>query len=118
VEPKAMNAATTCAVMVESADALDSVEAIAAVPGVDCLFIGPYDLALTLGTTVDALLDDDSHDAALTRIAAAAADHDLFVGAFGGAPAYAERFAGRGITCRVVATDLWLHDAGVAAALG
>ncbi len=118
VEPEAMNAATTCAVMVESADALDSVEAIAAVPGVDCLFIGPYDLALTLGTTVDALLDDDSHDAALTRIAAAAADHDLFVGAFGGAPAYAERFAGRGITCRVVATDLWLHDAGVAAALG
>ncbi|HLL62640.1 MAG TPA: aldolase/citrate lyase family protein [Propionibacteriaceae bacterium] len=116
-DPTALNAVTTCAVMIESADALDQVEAIAAVPGVSCLFVGPYDLALTLGTTVDALLDDDAPGSPLARITAAAADQGLFVGAFGGVPAYAARFAGRGIGCLVVATDLWLLEAGAAAAL-
>jgi 4-hydroxy-2-oxoheptanedioate aldolase len=118
VEPEEANARTTCAVMIESADALDQVEAIAAVPGVGCLFVGPYDLSLTLGTTVDAVLEDDSSGSPLTRILAAAADNGLFVGAFGGAPAYAERFAARGISCLAVATDLWLVEAGVSAALG
>jgi len=117
-EPEALNAATTCAVMIESADALDQVAAIAAVPGVNCLFVGPYDLALTLGTTVDALLDDDAPGSALAQITAAAADQGLFVGAFGGVPAYAGRFAERGISCLVVATDLWLLEAGAGAALG
>ena len=116
-EPEVANAQTTCAVMIESAAALDQVEAIAAVPGVDCLFIGPYDLSLTLGTTVDLVLDDDSPGSPLARIRSAAADHGLFVGAFGGAPAYADRFARRGITCLVVATDLWVLNAGIAAAL-
>ncbi len=118
IEPEPANARTTCAVMIESADALDRVEGIAAVPGVGCLFIGPYDLSLTLGTTVDAVLDDESPRSPLARITAAAADHGLFVGAFGGAPAYADRFAARGITCLVVATDLWVLDAGISAALG
>ena len=115
--PEELNAATTCAVMIESAAALEQVEAIAAVPGVGCLFVGPYDLALTLGTTVDALLDDDATGSALARILAAAADHGLFVAAFGGAPAYAARFAQRGISCLAVATDLWLLQAGATAAL-
>ena len=116
-DPEALNAATTCAVMVESGTALDQVEAIAAVPGVSCLFVGPYDLSLTLGTTVDAVLDDDSPGSPLARITAAAADQGLFVGAYGGVPAYAERFAERGVTCLAVATDLWLLEAGAAAAL-
>ena len=64
----AANALTTCAVMVESAAALDQVEAIAAVPGVGCLFVGPYDLSLTLGTTVEAMLDDESPGSPLARI--------------------------------------------------
>ena len=117
-EPGPANDQTTCAVMVESADALEQVEAIAAVPGVGCLFVGPYDLSLTLGTTVDTLLDDDSADSPLARITAAAADRGLFVGAFAGFPADAPRFARHGITCTAVATDLWLLDAGAKAALG
>jgi 4-hydroxy-2-oxoheptanedioate aldolase len=118
VEPEALNESTTCAVMIESANALDQVEAIAAVPGVGCLFVGPYDLSLTLGTTVDAVLEDDSSGSPLTRILTAAADHGLFVGAFGGFPADAERFAARGISCLAVTTDLWLLGAGARAALG
>src|SRR3712207_40161 len=72
VEPQSANAASTCAVMIESAVALDRVEAIAAVPGVGQLFIGPYDLSLSLGTTVEGMLADDSSESPVARIVAAA----------------------------------------------
>src|SRR5687767_6974563 len=48
---EAANRSLTCAVMIESVDALLRVEEIAAVDGVDQLFVGPYDLSLSLGTT-------------------------------------------------------------------
>jgi 2-keto-3-deoxy-L-rhamnonate aldolase RhmA len=117
VEPEPANAAITCAVMIESTVALDRVEAIAAVPGVSSLFIGPYDLSLSLGTTVEGLLADDSSESAVARIVAAAKANDLTVGAYGGSPVLAERFRAYGISCLVVATDLWLVARGAEAAL-
>jgi 2-keto-3-deoxy-L-rhamnonate aldolase RhmA len=116
-EPEVANAQTTCAVMIESAVALDRVETIAAVPGVSQLFVGPYDLSLSLGTTVDALLADRSNEGPLARITAAARANDLSVGAFGGNPDLADRFRAHGITCLVVTTDLWLVARGAKAAL-
>ncbi|MFZ0698676.1 MAG: aldolase/citrate lyase family protein [Thermoplasmata archaeon] len=47
------NAETTVGVQIETKEALDNLEAIAGVPGVDILFVGPQDLTLSLG-----LLDD------------------------------------------------------------
>lgn len=44
-----LNANTMVIVQIETVEALDRVEAIAAVPGVDALFIGPNDLASALG---------------------------------------------------------------------
>jgi 4-hydroxy-2-oxoheptanedioate aldolase len=38
-----------CLVMIETAEAMSNLDAIAAVPGVDGLFVGPVDLALSLG---------------------------------------------------------------------
>ncbi len=43
------NRQTLAVVQVESRSALESVEAIAATPGLDVLFIGPYDLTISLG---------------------------------------------------------------------
>ena len=39
------NDGTLTFAMIETADALEDVEAIAATPGIDALFIGPYDLS-------------------------------------------------------------------------
>ena len=111
------NSSTTCAVMIESAAALESVDEIAAVDGVDQLFVGPYDLSLTLGTTVPALLDDDSEASPLSRIMQAAAAHGRTVGGFAGTPELAERFRERGISCVAVASDLWITAEGARAAL-
>lgn len=46
---KESNAATTVIVQVETAEAMANIEAIAQVPGVDAVFIGPADLAASLG---------------------------------------------------------------------
>jgi len=50
---RSANAETLVGVQIETAEALENLEAIAAVPGVDLLFVGPTDLTLSLG-----LLDD------------------------------------------------------------
>jgi 4-hydroxy-2-oxoheptanedioate aldolase len=111
------NASTRCAVMIESGAALSRLEEITAVDGVDQLFVGPYDLSLSLGTTVQALLDDDSETSPLTRIVQTAAAYGRTVGAYAGAPDLAEGFKKRGITCLAVATDLWVTSEGARAAL-
>ncbi len=48
-EVKSANQETLAILMIESKDGLENVEAIAATPGLDVLFIGPYDLSLSLG---------------------------------------------------------------------
>jgi 4-hydroxy-2-oxoheptanedioate aldolase len=117
VEAQDANARTTCAVMIESEAGLDHVEEIAAVPGLDLLFVGPFDLSLSLGTTVPELLADHSPGSPLGRITAAAQSRGLFVGGFGGNPDDAVRFRSHGISCVVAATDLWVTETGVRAAL-
>jgi 4-hydroxy-2-oxoheptanedioate aldolase len=116
-DPERANAQTSCAVMIESAVALDRVEAIAAARGITHLFVGPNDLSLSLGTTVEELLADHSSDSALARIMAAAKANDVGIAAYGGNPVLAERFRAHGISCLVVATDLWLLARGVEDAL-
>ena len=111
------NRSITCAVMIESAEALLRVEEIAAVEGVGQLFVGPSDLSLSLGTTVQALLDDDSETSPVTRIVQTAAAYGRTVGGFAGTPDLADRFRERGISCVAVATDLWVTSEGARAAL-
>jgi 4-hydroxy-2-oxoheptanedioate aldolase len=59
--------------MIETVDALAAVEDIAAVPGVDALFVGPFDLSFSLG-------DNDGEpkfDDAIARVNAAARSHSI-----------------------------------------
>ena len=116
LDPADANRRTACAVMIESATALDNVDAIAAVPGIDMLFIGPFDLTLSLGSSIDAELDDHSDSSAINRILRAADAHHLRVGAFGANPTRARRFNERGISCTAWATDAWIISQGIAAA--
>lgn len=48
-EPEIANREVVCIVQIETRAGLDAVEEIAAVDGVDALFVGPADLALSLG---------------------------------------------------------------------
>jgi 4-hydroxy-2-oxoheptanedioate aldolase len=60
--------------MVETAEALASVEDIARTPGIDALFVGPFDLSVALGLPPGDNDGNPAFDAAISRIATAAKD--------------------------------------------
>lgn len=62
-----------CFAMVETVTGVDSIDAIAAVDGVDVVYIGPSDLASSAGLPPMLALKEDSHRELVERIAAACA---------------------------------------------
>lgn len=67
------NHETFLTVQIETPQALEQVEAIAAVPGVDIVFLGPGDMSLRMGCT--AAVNDPQMMEVQKRIAAAARQH-------------------------------------------
>src|SRR5260370_11964124 len=47
-DPVAVSEGVSCIAMIETAVGVENIEAIAAVPGVDCIYIGPRHLPITL----------------------------------------------------------------------
>jgi 2-dehydro-3-deoxyglucarate aldolase len=94
-------------VQIESASALAEVEQIAAVPGVDCLFVGPADLAASLGH-----LGDSKHpdvQAAMVRIVAAARSAGVSAGIFAMDATQAKQYREMGFSFIALAADvIWL----------
>lgn len=109
------NETITCAVMIESAQALGNVAEIAAVPGVDMLFVGPHDLSLSLGIDV-AQVAADGGPLALVRTTAT--EHGLVFGAFAGDVDRAQEFRAAGVEFLAVATEVAVVQRGAAAVLG
>jgi 4-hydroxy-2-oxoheptanedioate aldolase len=58
--------------MIETPEALANVEEIAAVPGVDALFVGPFDLSIALGLPPGDNDGKPAFDAAITKVGKAA----------------------------------------------
>lgn len=111
----APHAVPLCAVMIETSAALDAVEEIAAVPGVDMIFVGPFDLSLALGLDVDELLSSAEDDAPLVRIARACRQAGIRAGAYAGSSGRAALLAAAGFDWIAAATDTGLLSLGVRA---
>ena len=71
--PEAGNEQAVCFAMVETVTGVDNIDAIAAVDGVDVVYVGPSDLASSAGLPPMLALEDDAHRALVERIAAACA---------------------------------------------
>ncbi len=85
-----------CAVQIETAEALADCAAIAALDGVDVLFVGPSDLANALG--LDCPPDDPRLLAAVAPVAAAARAHGKAAGILVGTIEQAQRYCEAGFT--------------------
>jgi len=72
------NRETFIVVQIEDAEAVEEVDAIAATPGIDILFVGPADLSQSYGIPLQ--FDHDLMRAAVTRVAEAAARHGKWWG--------------------------------------
>ena len=106
--PADANRAVTCAVMVETPSALERVEAIAATPGVDMVFLGPYDLSLALGVSHADLLADRSPDGPLARVVRACRNAGVAAGAYAGGLDAARALRAHGFTWLAVLSDATL----------
>lgn len=94
-------------VQIESAEAVHASREIAAIEGVDCLFVGPADLAASLGH-----LGHSAHadvQAAIAQVLAAAKAQGKGAGIFAGSSEEAREYAARGFTLIALAADvIWL----------
>jgi len=90
-------------IQIERRSAVEQIDAIAAVPGVDVLFIGPVDLTVALGVPND--LDHDVVQSALRRVEAAARDHGKIMGILLSRYELASKYRERGYRFIGVASD-------------
>ncbi len=93
--------------MIETAEAMQNLDAIASVPGLDGLYVGPGDLSLsTFGMDRSGIdLDYPEFLELLGRILAAATANNLIAGIHTNSPAYARRMYGMGFRLVTVMTD-------------
>ena len=108
------NRMTMVFAMVETVEALDNLEAIAATPGLDGLFVGPSDLSITLSRGAGVDKTGRETLAAMTRVAAAAKKNGLVAGAFGGSADVIKTYLGLGFTFIAAAVDVDLMQWGAA----
>jgi 4-hydroxy-2-oxoheptanedioate aldolase len=110
------NEQVLCIALVEHRDAVERIEEIVRVPGLDGVFIGPVDLGLSMGQPPGR--HDERHEAACRRVVEMARAHDKVAGIFGGGgPAEALRYTSWGFNFCPIAWDLGLIRQGAAAAL-
>ena len=111
------NDLTVTFAMIETRTALDNVEAIAATPGIDALFLGPADLSIALSNGADVDPLSREVDRELDRISAAASKAGKVMGAYCHAAERAVALAKRGVRFLAVGSDMGFLRAGAAATL-
>ena len=98
--------------MIETAQALENLEDILSVPGLDAVYIGPSDLSLSLGCTPTFDDVDPRAADAIAHIVARARAHGLVAGIHNGSPEAARRRIAMGFQFVTVSSDARLLAAG------
>ncbi|GAA4368880.1 HpcH/HpaI aldolase family protein [Paeniglutamicibacter cryotolerans] len=104
--------------MIETAAAVENVQDIASVEGLDGLFVGPGDLAVSLGRAPSLDLPDAELDGLIRRVGQAAQDNGLVSGIYSGSVEVLHRYRQAGFQLMVVTSDMAAYAAGIDAALG
>jgi 4-hydroxy-2-oxoheptanedioate aldolase len=107
------NDAILTMVQIETKSALDNVEAIAAVPGIDVLFVGPFDLGNNIGHPI---INGEMHEslhAAIAKTLKAANAAGKKAGIFCTSGEQSRKYAEDGFHMISVATDILVLQASV-----
>jgi 4-hydroxy-2-oxoheptanedioate aldolase len=114
---KSANGLVQAIAMIETRAALDELEAILATPGLDGVFVGPFDLSITLagGKLVDP--ESEEVDAALNRIVKAAHKAQKVAGVYSHTAKRARALAKRGFRFITAGSDSGFLRAGLLAVL-
>ena len=110
-----INRRVVCAVMIETAAAVAQVEEIAAVPGVDALFVGPSDLAVALGVEPGAAARASQvFQDATARVVRACQDNGIVAGIYAGGPEVTKYWGARGFRMMTLHSDTGLLEESAA----
>lgn len=109
------NAEQMVIVQIETASGLEEVERIAAVDGVDVLWIGHFDLTTSLG--IPGQFDHPVFEEAVDRVVAACADAAKAAGIMVASVEDGRRFLERGFRCIAYGIDAWLYEEALRAGL-
>jgi 4-hydroxy-2-oxoheptanedioate aldolase len=93
---KHANATVIAMAMIETKQAVENLDDILSVPGLDALYIGPNDLALTLGCTPSGVPTDPIVIGAIKTIVAGAKRHRIYAGIHCGSTAMAKEMIALG----------------------
>lgn len=97
------NERVTCIVQIETGAAVEAADEMAAIDGIDCLFVGPTDLTHALGVRGD--IAHPTYRAAITTVADAAKRHGKAAGVMLWDPAHAPTYAELGYTLFSISND-------------
>jgi 4-hydroxy-2-oxoheptanedioate aldolase len=110
------NSEVLCIVMVETKRAIERVDEIVSVPGVDAVYVGPADLSITLGLPPAPDHTEEIFDDALSRILSSCQRHGVVPGIAGNAHTAVKRIE-QGFRFVEVASDAGLLGVGAATAV-
>jgi 4-hydroxy-2-oxoheptanedioate aldolase len=93
------------AVMIETPKALENLEEIAGVPGIDVLYIGPSDLSQALGLGPRYNADNPKHAETVTRIREVCERHGVIAGVHTSGNVLTSRYLQEGFKMIMLTTD-------------
>lgn len=103
---KNANATVLTFAMIETAKALENLEEILSVEGLDAIYVGPADLSQSLGGPPGADFEDGPVPPALDTIIEAAKRHGIYAGIHNASASYARRMIDKGFQFATVQSDL------------
>ena len=103
--------------MIETQEAIDNLDEILSVKGLDAIYVGPSDLSISLGYNPGGDKPDEWMMAALKKMLDACKRHKVQPGLHCGAPAYAKKAIAMGFTFVTVGGDTRFLTMGAAAAV-
>jgi 2-dehydro-3-deoxyglucarate aldolase/4-hydroxy-2-oxoheptanedioate aldolase len=108
-----INESSVVICQIESEIGVRNAEAIAAIPGVDCLWVGHYDLSQSMG--IPAQFHHDRFLEALRAVVAAAKKHGRLLGIQPGSAEQADEWMGLGFNVISWQADIAIYRAGLQA---
>lgn len=103
------------AVQIESIQAVENAEAILATPGVDGCWLGPSDLALSMGISPRVMAEREDHARAIERVLLACRNTGKIPGFAGSSPQHALDLAKQGFQFLTSGSDAGFLSGGAAA---
>ena len=110
--PARANDETVAIAMIETREAMENLDAILKTPDLDAVYIGPSDLANSLGYEPRFDPVEPAVVSAMDEIVAAARGRNVVAGVHTASPEYARKMFEKGCLFATVASDLRLMDAG------